>query len=141
MKRDEALKKLKERADADDPQALFDYAELVRDKDPDEAYKYTVLAAQLGNPPAMERVGDMYKSAGDLRTARRYYKTAAKSGRLDCSVKLAVMEIGGAHESAALHDLEDLAEIGVRSACAALADYYRAQGNLRQSIYWSTLAK
>lgn len=127
--------------EADDPQALFEYAELVRTTDPDACYKYTILSAQLGYPPAVQRVGDMYYNAGDMRTAKRFYKNGAKAGLLDCSVKLAVMEIGGLSESAAIHDLEELAEIGVASACAALSSYYKAKGKKREAVYWSSLAK
>lgn len=134
------LTELINRVNADDPDALFKYAELVRETNPTEAYKYTVLAAQLGNPYAMERVGDMYFDRGDYKEAEHYYKTGANAGILDCSVKLAVINMPN-DEQRSLQTLEELAEAGIKSACSALADYYLSHGNKKEYAYWRSLIK
>lgn len=134
------LAALKARVDADDPSAMFLYAEYVRPTDPVEADKYTVLAAQLGNPQAAEALGDKNMEAGNQDAAAHYYKMGAKAGILDCSVKLAVISLD-VNEAAALHELEELAESGVKSACSALAAYYKAQGNRKQYNFWHSLIK
>lgn len=137
---EQELKTLKMRADADDPNALFAYAEYIRSTKPDEADKYTVFAAQLGNPYAQERLGEIYFSKGDLENAAFYFKCGAKKGVLDCSVKLAVINLA-TNEVGALRELEELAESGVKSACSALATYYKAQGNRKEANFWRSLLK
>lgn len=129
---------LKQRVDADDPAALFEYAELIRETDQAEAYKYTVLSAQLGHPAAMERMGDDYLDDGDVPTAAQYYKSGAKAGLINCTVKLAVLNLD-VNERAALLELEELAQMGVPSACTALADYHQLRGNKKQSAYWRSV--
>lgn len=129
---------LQKRVDADDPAALFEYAELVRETDQAEAYKFTVLSAQLGHPPAMERMGDDYLDDEDIATAAQYYKSGAKAGLINCNVKLAVLNLD-VNERAAVLELEELAQMGVPSACTALADYYQARGNKKQSAYWRSV--
>ena len=128
---DEKLTELKRRVEADDPSALYEYSRLVRDSDPVEADKFVMLAAQ---------VGDVYLDRGDIPTAEQYFKLGAKAGILDCSVKLAVIELDR-DEQAAVKELEDLAEIGIRSAADALAEYYRVNGNKKQAAYWRSLVK
>ncbi|MCI9405164.1 MAG: hypothetical protein HFJ21_03500 [Clostridia bacterium] len=137
---DEKLTELKRRVEADDPSALYEYSRLVRDSDPVEADKFVMLAAQLGEPHAAEQVGDVYLDRGDIPTAEQYFKLGAKAGILDCSVKLAVIELDR-DEQAAVKELEDLAEIGIRSAADALAEYYRVNGNKKQAAYWRSLVK
>lgn len=140
MREPQELTELKRRVEADDPDALYKYATLLRDIDPSEAYKYTVLAAQLGNLTAIERVGDDFLTKGNTEEAAKYYKTGAKAGVLDCSVKLAVINLEY-NESAALSELEELAQMGVKSACVALADFYKRSGNKRESAYWRSMLK
>lgn len=134
------LEALKARVDADDPAAMYAYAEFIRASNPAESEKYIVLSAQLGNANAQERLGDKYHALGDLANAEFYYKTAARSGVLDCAVKLAVMNLS-VNEFTALHELEDLARTGVKSACSALAAYYKAKGNRIESAFWHSLIK
>lgn len=136
----EEIEKIKRAADADDPQALFAYSRILQETDPKEAYKYVILAAQLGNPYALEAVGDRYLAEGRYDDATRCFKMGARAGILDCSVKLAVIRLEY-DESSALRELEDLAEIGIRSACAALAEYYKESGNRKQYAYWRSLIK
>lgn len=131
---------LKERVDADDPVAMYVYAQTVRATDPAEADKYFVLSAQLGNPEASEVMGDKYHELGDMERARHYYKTGAKGGLSDCAVKLALINID-VDEYAAMRELEELAESGVRSACVALAAYYKSKGNRKEYNFWRSLAK
>lgn len=134
------LEELKARVDADDPEAMFTYAELVRATNPAEANKYTILAAQLGNPYACEMLGDKYMDAGDADSAYHYFRVAAKAGITDCAVKVAVMNLS-INENAAIRELEELAESGVKSACTALAAYYKALGNRKQYNFWHSLIK
>lgn len=140
MQEPQELTELKRRVEADDPDALLQYADLLRDIDPEEAYKFTVLSAQLGNPAAIERMGDDYLTKGDTETAAQYYKRGAKAGVLDCSVKLAMINLEN-NEHAALFELEELAQMGVKSACVALADYYKRSGNKKESAYWRSMLK
>lgn len=137
---DDKLNELKRRVEADDPSALYEYSQLVRDSDPAEADKFVILAAQLGEPHAAEQVGDRYFDAGDIPAAEQYFRLGAKAGILDCSVKLAVIGLDR-DEQAAVKELEDLAEIGIRSAADALAEYYRVNGNKKQAAYWRSLVK
>lgn len=137
---DQEFAALKARVDADDPVAMFVYADMVRAQNPQEAYKYTVLAAQLGNPNAAERLGDKYMESGDNYNASHYYRMGAKADLLDCAVKLAVINLTS-DETAALRDLEELAESGVKSACYALAAYYKARGNKKESDFWASIVK
>lgn len=134
------LEQLKARAEADDPVAMFAYAEAVRATDHAEAEKYTVLAAQLGNPYAAERLGDKYAEQGDGEHARDYFRMGAKAGLHDCAVKLAVLDLN-INEYVALRELEELAESGVKSACSALAAYYKAKGNRKEYKFWQSLIK
>ncbi len=137
---DNELAALKARADTDDPAAMFAYAQYVRGSDKAEADKYTVLAAQLGDPNAAECLGDMYLDKKDLDRAVQYFKLGAKAGLSDCSVKLAVIGLS-VNETAALRELEELAESGVMSACSALAAYYKSQGNRKEYSFWRSLVK
>lgn len=131
---------LKRRVEADDPSALYEYSQLLRGSDPAEADKFVMLAAQLGEPHAAEQMGDRCLDVGDIAAAEQYFKLGAKAGILDCSVKLAVIELDR-DEQAAVKELEDLAEIGIRSAADALAEYYRVNGNKKQAAYWRSLVK
>lgn len=134
------LLQLKQRVDADDPIAMFVYAQAIRATSPAEADKYIVLAAQLGNADASEIMGDKFHALGDLERARHYYKTGAKAGLMDCAVKLALINLD-IDEHAAMRELEELAESGVKSACAALAAYYKSKGNRKEYNFWKSLAK
>lgn len=134
------LAQLKKRVDANDPNAMYIYAQAVRQTDPTEANKYIVLAAQLGNPEACEVMGDKFQEQGDLDRARFYYKTGAKAGIVDCSVKIAMINLY-IDEYSALRELEDLAESGIKSACTALAAYYKSKGNRKEYNFWRSLAK
>ena len=134
------LAELKAKADADDPAAMFAYADFVRTSNPAEADKYLVLAAMLGNPQANARLGDKYMDKNDHDSAYHYYRVAAKAGITDCAVKVAVMNLS-IDENAAIRDLEELAESGVRSACTALAAYYKALGNRKQYNFWNSFIK
>ncbi len=131
---------LKKRIQNDDPEALYEYSELIRETDPAESNKYAVFAAQLGFGPAFEHVGDRYLDNGDIENATKYYKAGAKAGILDCSVKVAALKIDD-NEHEAVRELEELAQSGVRSACSALAEYYRSIGNRKQSAYWRSMLK
>ena len=134
------LQALKAKVDADDPAAMFLYAEAVRATNPAEYEKYIVLAAQLGEPHAAELLGDKYHELGDMERAMQFYKTGAKGGLLDCSVKLALVRLDF-DEYAATRELEELAESGVKSACAALAAYYKSKGNRKEYNFWRSLLK
>ncbi|MDE7463959.1 MAG: hypothetical protein K2M48_02920 [Clostridiales bacterium] len=134
------LDQLKARVEADDPDALFAHARYLAPTDAKESDKFYELAAQLGHPQAAEYIGDKFLADGDYENALLSFKTGAKAGLLDCSVKIAAMNIS-VDERSALRELEDLAEIGVRSACIALSEYYKAQGNRKQSSYWRSLLK
>ncbi len=132
------LAELKRRVEANDPAALYMYAELLRPTEPAEADKYITLSAQLGYPPAAEKLGNIYYEAGDYENAEHCYKIGAKAGILDCSVKLAMLKLTvSEHDS--IRELEELAEVGVPSACLALADYYKRHGNRKQAAYWRSL--
>lgn len=131
---------LKARMNNDDPAALYEYSELVRETDPKESDKYAVLAAQLGFIPAFERVGDLYLENSDIEHAVHYFKAGAKAGIPDCSVKLAALKVDE-NEAEAVRELEELAQSGIRSACAALSEYYRSIGNRKQAAYWRSLLK
>ena len=137
---DTELAELKARVDADDPEAMFVYAEFVRPTDKKEADKYLMLSAQLGNAKACEKLGDRYMEAGDADNAIHYYRIGAKGGIMDCSVKVAVINLS-VNEHTALRELEELAESGVKSACSALAAYYKALGNRKQYNFWRSLVK
>ncbi len=137
---EQELMELRRRVDADDPAAMFEYAELIAGDDPQEADKFIVLSAQLGYPRAVDKMGDKYLALGDEESAAHCFKTGAKAGILDCSVKLAIMDLK-LHEHTAVRELEDLAQIGIQSACAALADYYRERGNRKESAYWRSMLK
>lgn len=137
---DKELAALKARVDADDPNAMFIYAQAVRATNPVEADKYILLAAYLGHPNAAELLGDKYNAAGDRDHALHFYKTGAKGGVLDCAVKIAVLNLE-IDEYSAMHELEELAESGVTSACAALAAYHKSRGNRKQSAFWHSLIK
>ena len=134
------LAHLKERVDRDDPIAMYVYAQAIRATNEAEANKYIVLAAQLGNPEASEIMGDKFHALGDMERARHYYKTGAKGGLMDCAVKLAVINLDE-DEHTAMRELEELAESGVKSACAALAAYYKSKGNRKEYNFWKSLAK
>ncbi len=134
------LSELKARVAANDPESMFAYAELIRPTDKKEADKYLLLSAQLGDPKACEKLGDIYMEAGDTDNALHYYRIGAKGGIMDCSVKVAVINLS-ANEHAALRELEELAESGVKSACSALAAYYKALGNRKQYNFWRSLVK
>lgn len=137
---DAQLNELKTRIQNDDPVAMYVYAESVRNSDPNEAEKYFVLASQLGHPDASHRLGDIYASRGDTERAAHCYKYGAKHGLHDCATKLAVLKLD-IDELAAMRELEELAESGVRSACAALAAYYKSRGNRKQYNFWHSLDK
>lgn len=134
------LQALKAKVDADDPAAMFTYAEAIRAADRAEYDKYIVLAAQLGEPHAAEALGDKYHEQGDMERAMQFYKTGAKGGVLDCAVKLALIRLDF-DEYAATRELEELAESGVKSACAALAAYYKSKGNRKEYNFWRSLLK
>lgn len=134
------LAQLKERVDKDDPIAMYVYAQAIRATNEAEANKYIVLAAQLGNAEASEVMGDKFHALGDMERARHYYKTGAKGGLMDCAVKLAIMNLDE-NEHSAMRELEELAESGVKSACAALAAYYKSKGNRKEYNFWKSLAK
>ena len=136
----EELEQLKARVEADDPQALYTYACYLAPTDAGESDKYYTLAAQLGHPQAAEYLGDKFLAAGDYDNALVFFKMGAKAGILDCSVKIAAMNLA-IDDRSAIDELEDLAEMGVRSACIALAEYYKAQGNRKQYSYWHSLIK
>lgn len=127
-------------ADTDDPSAMYAYAEAVRPYNLKEADKYIVLAAQLGNPYAAERLGDKFQAQGDLERAAHNYRTGAKFGLTECAVKLAIIHLDS-DENAAAHELEELAEGGIMSACAALAAYYKSKGNRKEYNFWKSLIK
>ncbi len=135
---EDELAELKRRVDENDPAALYMYAELLRPTAPDEADKYIMLSAQLGYPPAAEKLGNIYYEAGDYENAEHCYKIGSKAGIFECSVKLAVMKLPVCEQDA-IRELEELAEVGVPSACAALADYYDKTGNRKQAAYWRSL--
>ncbi|MCH5156007.1 MAG: hypothetical protein J1F69_05305 [Clostridiales bacterium] len=137
---EQELEQLKKRAEADEPAAMYAYAQAVRATDPKEANKYIVLAAQLGNPEASEMIGDRFQEQGDLERARFYYKTGAKAGFTSCAVKMAMINLC-IDENKALHELEELAESGIKSACIALAAYYKSKGNRKEYNFWRSLAK
>ncbi|MDE6294007.1 MAG: hypothetical protein K2L88_05230 [Clostridiales bacterium] len=137
---EQELAQLKERVDMDDPIAMFAYAQAIRATNEAEANKYIVLAAQLGNPDASEVMGDKFHALGDMERARHYYKTGAKGGLMDCAVKLAIINLDE-DEHAAMRELEELAESGVKSACSALAAYYKSKGNRKEYNFWKSLAK
>lgn len=131
---------LKARVENDDPVAMYIYAESIRAVNPREADKYILLSAHLGNPNAAERQGDKYSEAGDTERARQFYKVGAKAGLHDCAVKLAVMQLD-THEYIAMRELEELAESGIKSACAALAAYHKSRGNRKEYSFWRSLMK
>ncbi len=137
---EQELENLRARAELDDPKAMFDYARAIMHTDPAKAEKYIELAAQLGNGAALEYMGDKHLAEGKYDVAALEFKAGAKAGILDCSVKLAIMSME-ANETAAVRELEDLAELGVRSACIALAEYHKAAGNRKQYAYWHSLLK
>lgn len=137
---DNELESLKARVAANDPEAMFVYAETVCQSDKAEFDKYIRLAAQLGHPAACEKLGDKYMEANDYDNASHYYRIGAKAGRLDCSVKVALIHLSF-DEITAIKELEELAESGVKSACSALAAYYKALGNRKQYNFWNSLAK
>lgn len=134
------LATLKSRVDADDPAAMFVYAEYIRSTNPAESDKYIILAAHLGHPDAAAVLGDVYHARGDLEHARQFYRVGAKGGIADCAVKLAIMRMDY-DEFAATRELEELAESGVQSACAALAAYYKSKGNKKEYNFWRSLLK
>lgn len=134
------LEALKARVAADDPEAMFVYAEAIRRTNKAESDKYMRLAAQLAHPAACEKMGDMYMAANDNDNAAHYYRIGAKAGRPDCSVKVALIHLS-IDEISAIKELEELAESGVKSACSALAAYYKALGNRKQYNFWNSLAK
>ena len=134
------LEALKARVAADDPEAMYAYAEMVSGSDKAESEKYIRLAAQLGHPAACEKLGDKYMEAGNYDNAAHYYRIGAKAGRQDCSVKVALIHLSF-DEVTAIKELEELAESGIKSACSALAAYYKALGNRKQYNFWNSLAK
>lgn len=134
------LRELKARADTDNPDAMFEYARHVHASDPAEYDKYLRLAAQLGQPEACELIGDKYMDADECEKALHFYRVGAKSGRSDCAVKAAIIHLSF-DEHTAIRELEELAESGVKSACSALAEYYKALGNRKQANFWRSLAK
>ncbi len=129
---------LKQRVAANDPNAMFAYAELMRTTDSAEYEKYLTLAAQLGQPQAAERVGDMLIERGDYENAAHNFKTGAKAGLMDCAAKLAAIKLS-VNEPVALRELEELAESGVQSACIALASYHKSKGNRKEAAFWRSL--
>lgn len=134
------LENLRLSAERDEPQGMYDYARAIMPTNPAAAEMYMELAAQLGNAAALEYMGDKHLAEGKYEDAAREFKAGAKAGQLDCSVKLAVMYMAE-NETAAVKELEDLAEMGVRSACIALAEYYKDAGNRKQYAYWRSLLK
>ncbi len=126
--------------EADDPTALYAYAKELSETAPDEADKFFELSAQLGNPQAAQYMGEKYLEAGNRDNAARCFKVGAKAGILDCSVRLAEIELD-TDEQAAVRELEDLAEVGVGSACSALANYYKSRGKRKQYAYWRSRIK
>lgn len=131
---------VKARADADDPNAMLVYAEYMKSVNQAESDKYILLAAHLGQPQAAEKYGDICHAHGDYETATHFYKRGARAGLVDCSVKLAVMCLT-VDEHSSLRELEELAESGVKSACSALAAYYKSQGNRKEANFWKSLVK
>lgn len=125
------------RVEENDPTALWEYSRILESTNPEEAYKFVVLAAQLSHPKAIMLLGDKCAEQNKFVEADRYYSMGAKSGEVDCSVKLAKLHLLS-DESLGLVELEELAEMGVLSACGALADYYKAHGNENQYEYWSS---
>ena len=136
----EELENLRLRAERDEPQGMYEYAQAIMPTNPTSADMYMELAAQLGNPPALEYMGDKHLAEGRYESAAREFKAGAKAGLLDCSVKLAVMAMAR-NEAGAIKELEELAEAGVRSACVALAEYHKESGNKKQYAYWRSLLK
>lgn len=134
------LEALKKAVDNDDPNAMFVYSEIIRGTNPQEATKYVILAAQLGNPQACEKLGDMHLEKNDYARAAHYFKIGAKAGITDCAVKLSVLKMSW-NETAALRELEELAEMGAKSACVALANYHKANGNRKEAAFWRSLIK
>lgn len=134
------LEILKARVDADDPEALFVYARYLAPIDMAESEKFYALAAQLGQPDAAEHEGDVFLDKGDVEHALANYRTGARAGILDCSVKIAALNLA-VDERAAVRELEELAEMGVMSACKVLAEYHKEQGNRKQYAYWNSLLK
>ena len=132
------LAALKARVDADDPTAMFLYAEFLRPTEPETADKYILLAAYLGQPQAQEAYADKCYADGDFETAERFYRRGARVGLVNCSVKLATMELE-VNETKAVRELEELAESGVKPACAALAAFYREKGKRKDARYWQSL--
>ncbi len=137
---EDELKALKTRVDADDPDAMCAYAQYIAPFDVAESEKFFELAAQLGQPVAAEHVGDVALAKGDVEHAVACFRIGAKAGILDCSVKIAAANLA-TDERAAVRELEDLAEIGVKSACETLAEYHKSQGNRKQYAYWRSLVK
>lgn len=138
---EQELKRLKELVAADNPAAMFAYAEYMRASDPAEYERYILLAAHLGHPQAAELYADRCLERGDMENATHFYRTGAKAGMADCAVKLAVLRMTGEDDDASVHELEELAESGIKSACAALAAYYKSKGNRREANYWRSLIK
>lgn len=137
---DDELKALQDRAEHDEPSAMFEYAQVLLNTDKPSAEKYIELAAQLGNPQALAYMGERYMESGDVEKAKRAFKSGAKAGMPDCAVKLAVIMLDGEDKARAISELEELAEAGVSSACEALANYYLSQGNKKQYAYWRSKA-
>ena len=129
---------LKVQADANNPDAMYSYAMYIRGTDAHEADKFILLAAHLGQPQAAELYADKCLGKGDYENATHFYRTGARGGNADCAVKLAVMRLSD-DDHTATHELEELAESGVVSACSALAAYYKAKGNRKQYNYWHSL--
>ncbi|MCH5350625.1 MAG: hypothetical protein J1F39_01475 [Clostridiales bacterium] len=125
------------RVEANEPAALWEYSRILEETDIDEAYKYAVLAAQLFHPQAIMLLGDRCAKDNDSEEAERYYRMGVKAGLVDCSVKLAKLHLLS-NEPQGLIELEELTEMGVKSAAAALAEYYKARGNEKQYEYWSS---
>lgn len=123
-----------------EPTALWEYSRIIEEKNPDEAYKFAVLAAQLNNPHAIMFLGDKCAEEGYIEDAERYFRMGVKAGLTDCSVKLARIHLL-ADEPTGLVEMEELAEMGVGAAATALADYYKAHDNEVQYEYWSSRVK
>jgi len=136
---DAELRELKARADADNPDAMFEYARHVHATSQAAYEKYVRLAAQLGQPEACELLGDKYMEADECEKALHFYRVGAKSGRPDCAVKVAIIRLS-IDEPTAIRELEELAESGIKSACSALAEYYKALGNRKQANFWRSIA-
>lgn len=135
------LNALKAKVAADDPMALYTYAKLLSENGKsDEAEKYYEFAAQLGQPDAAAHMADVFAMNGDKDRAEVMYKIGAKAGLINCSVKLAILRLP-TNEHAAISELEELAEAGIPSAAAALAEYYKERGNHKQYAYWRSLSK